>query len=306
MKKIIPETLSQLLPLLPEIPAAPLSEMRFSALGRIYIALHNLVADNDLDDEYGDRAEYRRRIEALTVAGWQSYPLLTDFEARGRMLHMLFSLTYEPFAVAAEGRETACIHAAEALVEEFLDGESTAPRATPASDPRGLADAMRCAADLASPGMVRKATYKRWFQRHIAAWAFALGEDGTWPQLPCDDALRRIGLMNRDSYMFPGSPYDARIRRAYDHYRFEIDVPQHPEELDRKQLRDLGLLYEVAIQGNVWKPEPVRTARIIAFLRNAASQLPAEDDMWVYCLAFAVRDQCEQINVRIQQEATKP
>lgn len=309
MKTIIPDNLIQLLPLLPDIPTASVSEMRFSALGRIYISLYKLVADNSLDEEYGTRAHYERRIRALIDTGWRSYGTLSDIETRGRMLHMLFSLTYEPFAVAEERDEEACIHAAETLIEEYLAAESPESpmcRPIPGPDPRGLADTMRCAADLVNPGMIRKERYKRWFQRHIAAWAATLDGNGIWPRLPYADALRRIGLMNRDSYMFPGSPHDTRIRKAYEHYRLEVDVPQHPEELDRERLRDLGLLYEVAIQGNVWKPDPARTERIIDFLRKAVAPLPPEDDMWIYALAFVVHNLCERIDKRIQLETSRP
>lgn len=62
---IVPQTLQQLLQ---EIPASPVSEMRFSALDRIYVSTCKLIII-DLDDELGGRTRYARRIEALSDAG---------------------------------------------------------------------------------------------------------------------------------------------------------------------------------------------------------------------------------------------
>lgn len=299
---IVPQTLQQLLPLMPEIPTFPVSEMRFSALGRIYVSICKLIVINGLDDELGDRARYARQIEALADAGWQSYCRLSDFESRGRMLHMLFSLTFEPFAVADEHRAKACVRAADALAGEYL----AALRAAGADSLpiRGWADVMRCVADLAFPGMEKRENYRALYRGRLASWGGSLGTDGSWKGLSRSDALRRIGLMNRDSYMFPDGGYDAEARRAYEHYVKHFEYPWDFPTVDPESVRELGLLYEIVVQGNLWSVDEALLDRIVSHLWTfATTRTDRDDDLWVYCLSFAVQHACETLDKAVQSQS---
>lgn len=296
---MIPETLQQLLPLLPEVPAAPVSEVRLSALSRIYISIYKLIVVNDLDAELGDRARYERMIDALFANGWAGYLRLSDFETRGRLLHTLFSLTFEPGAVADEHRAKVCVRAADALVREYLALRGETP---PEVDPAGQADVMRCAADLAFPGMNDRRAYRICYRGRLAAWAAALGKEGSWPGLSRNDALRRIGLMNRDSYMFPEGGYESEARRAFAHYVQGFEFPESPESFGWPEILDLGLLYEILAQGNLWRVDEALVGRIVSEVRNFATRHAGTDaDEWVYCLSILVQHACRQLDEALQR-----
>lgn len=295
---IVPQTLQQLLPLLPEIPASEVSEVRLSALGRIYLSLCTLVVVNGLDEELGERSRYGRLLGALSDTGWRSYRRLEDFEARGRLLHSLFSLTFEPFALAEAPRAAACVRAADALVGEYL---ASTRNAGDAAEPAGWAEVMRCAADLAFPGMCGREAYRGWYRERLASWAGSLGADGSWPGLSRSDALRRIGLMNRDSYMFPEGGYEAEARRAYDRYVRGFELPADSADLEWPDARELGLLYEVVVQGNLWEVDIALAERIVSRLWSfATSRASHEDDLWTYCLSYVVQHACDALDKALQ------
>ncbi len=295
---MIPETLQQLLPLLPEVPATSVSEVRLSALSRIYISIYKLIVVNGLDDELGDRIRYERMIDALFERGWACYSRLKHFEIRGRLLHTLFSLTFEPGAVADEHRAAACIRAADALVREYLATLRTTRKGT---DPEGQADVMRCAADLAFPGRNDRPAYRILYRERLTAWAAALRSDGSWPGLSRNDALRRIGLMNRDSYMFPEGGYEPEARRAFAHYVEGFEFPGSSESCGWPEIFDLGLLYEILVQGNLWRVDEALVGRIVSEVRNFATRHAGTDaDEWVYCLSILVQHACEKYGEALQ------
>lgn len=296
---MIPETLQQLLSHLPEIPDVPISEARLSALSRIYISIYKLIVVNDLDDELGSRIRYERMIDALFERGWACYSRLKHFEIRGRLLHTLFSLTFEPGAVADEHRAAACIRAADTLVREYLATLRTTRKGT---DPEGQADVMRCAADLAFPGRNDRPAYRILYRERLTAWAAALRADGSWPGLSRSDALRRIGLMNRDSYMFPEGGYEPEARRAFAHYVRKSDFPDRPEPAGWPEICELGLLYEILVQGNLWRVDEELVGQVVAQLWNYVTRhRGSDDDAWVYSLSILVQHACEKYGETLQR-----
>ena len=65
-----------------------------------------------------------------------------------------------------------------------------------------------------------------WFAYLMAAadaWAAAFSPADGWQDLPLDEALERIEVMNRISYMLLDHSRDAVIRRAYGHYARRVD-----------------------------------------------------------------------------------
>lgn len=176
------------------------------------------------------------------------------------MFHTLFSLTFEPFAVANARRAADCVRAADALVRKYLFA-SELPWHVAAEVP-GWADVMRCFAYLAFTGMNNCRAYRICYWGRLAAWAAVLGNDGLWPRLSRNDALRRIGLMNRDSYLFPDGGYETEVRRAYEHYVKHFEYSWESPTVDSDAVRELGLLYGIVVQGNLWSVDEALLDRV--------------------------------------------
>ena len=82
------------------------------------------------------------------------------------------------------------------------------------------------------------------------AWAAAFSPVRGWEGLPLDEALERIEVMNRISYMLLDRSRDALLRRAFDYYARRMEGPGRVPASARKQW---DILRE---EGNVLPLEP--------------------------------------------------
>ena len=82
------------------------------------------------------------------------------------------------------------------------------------------------------------------------AWAAAFSPVRGWEGLPLDEALERIEVMNRISYMLLDRSRDALLRRAYDYYARRMEGPGRVPASVRK-LWDI-----LREEGNVLPLEP--------------------------------------------------
>ena len=67
----------------------------------------------------------------------------------------------------------------------------------------------------------------------------SLSPSGEWPGLSLADALRRIELMNRHSYMFLDHTWDRAIGTAFRHYSAEARKSPTLSPSTRELLREL-------------------------------------------------------------------
>lgn len=59
------------------------------------------------------------------------------------------------------------------------------------------------------------------------AWVASLSPEGSWEGLPLTEALDRIEVMNRISYMQLDHSRDTALRRAYEHYAHRLSRLEH-------------------------------------------------------------------------------
>lgn len=131
----------------------------------------------------------------------------------------------------------------------------------------------------------------------VREWASAFSADRGWEGIGDLEALERIGVMNRNSYMFLDTTCDETVRMAFEYYSRALAgremVPLHV----------LGRLYDAAMDGNAY-PIDRRTAGIAADRISALGGIyPDDSDERLYALSYRVCSLCEKIMEEVQQEA---
>lgn len=289
-----PDQLRELFPRLRDESFADASNGRLLSWARIYISLYNLVAFNSLDAVYGDRKIYRRKIDTLFRMLQNRCGSERDAVLRARMIQAMFSLVCGIVAPVDSKRRNACCEAVTALVRDRVHtgGGSLLEQVC----------LCKCLTDLLYPGPVQDDLCYPHLQRQIAEWISGLTADGGWQGVSVDVALERIGVLNRNSYMFLDKRYDGTIRNLFDYYRNRVSVPEESANFDACSLPVLGCLYDVAVQGNAYMIDCELTHRIALLLQHYGDSLPDRTDVWYFCTAYAIDAICEQITGQIQSE----
>lgn len=299
--------LKSLLTALPDTLPDGVSDSALFSLSYIYISVHNLIAVNDLDPEYGNRKLYRNRIHSLQQTCCQRCGRQRPPERRSRMVRLLFSLTKEPVVVFTDGRtEAACQEAALEITRAYWKEREKYPEKLPASPRKEEFDALRCMADLLFALCEYEEEEKKFLhclQQKMARWAQQMDPKGEWPGLFADEALERIEIMNRYSCMFLDSAYDTRIRQAYAHYSSFLSSDRLlTAGRSRENMRTLGLLYEVVMQNLLYPRDRILAAKIAGALEEYGRLFPEGSDERLFCARYVIDHLCE----RIMDERQRP
>ena len=127
----------------------------------------------------------------------------------------------------------------------------------------------------------------------VRRWASLLQPDGTWTGLADVEALERVEVMNRYSYMFLDSRFDDAVRCACGHYA-SLPVPD-AASCGADGLRCLSLCQDLLLQGNAC-PRDAAWARRLAGRFSELSRLcaPHGDDAFYASSCLAVH-LCESL-----------
>lgn len=265
---------------------------RLLSLCRVYTALYDLVVTNGLDGEFGRREEYAERADELLHVFLLKITSTDEPVSRCALISAMYALVCGTTLAAGSRHMDVCREQTIRLLYDYAGADET----------HGLLQTgiCRCISDMLYPEIPEEDACFRFFRTSLREWAEALSAEGCWAGLPFDVALERIGVMNRNSYMFLDRTYDSLAGRAFDYYRRRLAVPSDPGNFDERYLRTLGRLYDAAVEGNAYAPDPALAGRIARFMYDYARMLHGRDDEWLYCASYAVRSLADEITAEVQ------
>lgn len=291
------EPLQSLLPgVLRTRPDVYSSTERLLSFCRVYTALSGAVATSGMEREYSSRGEYAARVDELLRVIRCKIAATDDLASRAALVSAMYALVCETSFVADRNKLDECCGATLRLMEDYAA----------AGKPGGLVQTgiCRCISDMFYPEIPDDACFA-FFRDCVREWADTLSARGCWEDDGFDVALERIGVMNRNSYMFLDKTYDAHIRRASDYYRHRIAIPEEPEDpgnFDGRYLPTLGRLYDLVLEGNACVVDRQIAERVVRFMYRYSHALPAGDDAWFCCMSYVVHHAAEHAAMRTEAE----
>lgn len=288
------EPLQSLLPgVLRTRPDVCSSADRLLSFCRVYTALSEFVAATGLEREYGSKGEHAARVDELLRVICCKTAATDDLASRAALVSAMYALVCETSFVADRNKLDECCGATLRLIEDYAA----------AGKPHGLVQTgiCRCISDMFYPEIPDDACFA-FFRDCVREWADTLSASGCWEDVGFDVALERIGVMNRNSYMFLDKTYDAHIRRASDYYRQRIAIPEDPRNFDGRYLPTLGRLYDLVLEGNACIVDRQIAERVVRFMYRYSHTLPVGDDAWLRCMSYVVHHAAGQAAMRTEAE----
>ena len=274
-----------------------LSDNAVSSLMKIYVALHNLVVTCSLDDTYSDRRIYGAAIDRLYRICRRRCTKRYSFARRSRMTSVLHDSLYGTCrGLGSDQLESCCKYGYDIISTWFGRYATTAARKSEYDVLRNIADWY-----YPVPEEDRNDKVFRYFTERIAAWTAGLDGDCEWTDVPEDEALQRIDILCRNSYMFLDGTHDRQIERLYDRYYARITgrlAAQAGMTID--DCRILSLLYELAMYCMQCEVDYDKTAHIVQLAQEKMRTLPENDDSYLICRAICIDRLCMQKGQEIQ------
>jgi len=154
-----------------------------------------------------------------------------------------------------------------------------------------------CLIDLLYPGPDAGDEYLLLLKRQIAGWIAEMNRDGSWSGVSPDVALERIGVMNRYSYAFLDKTNDRAVNRSFEYFRNSLPVPEDAGNFDENYLYTLVRLYDAAVLGNAYDPDPHLAWRIARFMYDYGRTPFCSDDDRFCCVCCVVCHVAERIDI---------
>lgn len=270
-----------------------LSDSAVSSLMKIYAALHNLVVTCSLDDTYGDRKTYGAAIDRLYHICRRRCSKRYSFERRSRMTSVLYDSLYGTCRDPGSDKVESCCKYGTDLISTWFAAA------------QGLEyDVLRNIAYRYYPVPEEDRNDKafRYFTGRIAAWTAELDGHDEWTDVPEDEALQRVDILCRNSYMFLDGTHDRQIERLYDRYYAQITgrlAAQAGMTVD--DCRTLALLYELAMYCMPCGDSYDKAAHIVQLAQEKMRTLPEDSDAQLICRAVCIDRLCMRKGQEIQE-----
>lgn len=298
--------------LLPEFQSKSfqgISCLKIQSYAQIYLSIHNMVFVNSLDDEYGRREIYRRKLETLVDILLRRCRRdgITE-EEQVRILDTVFYVLYNSSVTIDRETEDYCWERASDLIEHYrprLEDEK--------AESSDVYLVMRLIFyDLygveAADGEACSDTLQT-VLRHLEHWVAGLDAEGHWEGLSEKDALWRISLLCMNSYMQGDDRFDEPTRRAFDYYcvRPLASMGEAEERrLSDEELRRWGHRYAVMQQSGICDPKiPLYMDSIAGFLERQQEHLPDTSFEYMFCSGIAIDSLCRRLTEEVQNSLFK-
>ena len=283
----VEQSLLALLPrLLSAVPSPADSVLRLQAHARLYAAVSRLQAVGAARRVYPDCHAHARMAGAL-VRLLQERLSRTDLPLvdRARLVAALYDLQSEAFPLCPAVSDAPFQEAVPALMDRYVSAEADGVLAE--------ATVCRCLACYFYPDLWDDDEWACLLSDAVCRWASRLQPDGTWPGLSDVTALERIEVMNRYSYLFLDSRFDAAVRRACRRYAslsaFDAALGSSDE------LRCLSLCQDLLRQGNACPRHDAWTLRVAGRFNDLSRICPPHGDAAFYALSGYAVHLCESL-----------
>lgn len=128
---------------------------------------------------------------------------------------------------------------------------------------------------------------------HLSRWAATLDGSGRWPDVSDAEALGRIALLDRCTYLLLDDRYRATAVAAYASYCVGRRLCPAAGPLTSDRLREVVLEYDLILGGTLaGRGDEAHAARLAARLERHIATLPATDDDALLCRSVVVADFC--------------
>ena len=206
------QTLKELLARLLSVAPSPAdSVLRLLAYARLYAAVSRLQAAGAAGRVCPDRRAHDLRAASLVRVlrerlSRSGLPLVD----KARLAAAYHDLRSEAFPFRSSGSDEVFPEAVSSLMDRYSS----------AAEDGVLAEATvcRCLACYFYPDLWDDDEWACLLSGAVRRWASRLRPDGTWPGLTDVEALERVEVMNRYSYLFLDGRFDGAVRRACGRY----------------------------------------------------------------------------------------
>lgn len=271
-------------------PASGDSPLCLSAQAHVHVSLCRLLSVTGLEPECGSRADHVRRCREL--AGFiaeKALPASGSWADRFLLADTLYFLTMEaePFCDAA--RMNRCHDILIGLMEEYtpLWGTPGDCRVEPAL--------CRCLEAYFYPQWEADDAWAVQLRGILEQWCDTLSTEGEWAGLPDAVAWQRLETLNRYSYLFLDTAFDAAVRRACACYVRRTAANSLPVEA-------LYACHVALSQGHLLAGYEACAARVAALLGQRLSRLTPASADGCCCLAVSVEQLCRTVLLACRKE----
>lgn len=268
-----------------------LSDDALVALSGIYSSLQTLTASVDVEGEYGESAEYERRLDTLyeICAGrcGAGYP----FSRRCRMTAVLHRILTLPL----RGTDPEKLRECEGLLRGLSEEWETVPEGERTGEL--VYGMMRCVSDLYGrlPESERESSVLyAWFRRQVGACAWLSDGSGRWDGVDVEESLSRVEMLMRNSNLFLDGSYDGLIAKSCARLSERIlgDYGS-PATCGAGAGRRLFVLYELLARG---AEGSVRAGAetVASCAGRMLEEFACGSDEWLLCASVRVDRLCER------------
>lgn len=272
--------------LMPVVPSPANGVIRLLAYARLYAAVSRLQAVGAAGRVWPDRRAHDRMAASLVRLlqerlSRSGLPLVD----KARLAAAYHDLRSEAFPFRSSGSDEVFPEAVSSLMDRYSS----------AAEDGVLAEATvcRCLACYFYPDLWDDDEWACLLSDAVRRWASRLQSDGTWPGLADVEALERIEVMNRYSYLFLDGRFDAAVRRACVHYASLPAFDAVPGGSD--ELRCLSLCQDLLRQGNACPRDAAWADRLAARFSELSRICSPQADEAFYASACYAVHLCESL-----------
>ena len=275
-----------------------LSDDAVIALSRSYISMQNLVVANGLDSEYGNRKEFEKALDILYGICCKRCRSSQPFDRRSRMIPVLYSIVYMRMQGVELCKSDECEELMAGLINEWIE------RPEAHGEHPSVYGVLRCISDLfyyvAAEDRNSNEVFLG-FKQRIRDWVARMDDAGQWSGISAWEALCRLEIMSRDSYMFLDTSHDAVIERSRTGYC--KSVLEGLRGSNGMLVQNSGLLllmlYEVMMWG-IAAPDYEQVNAIVDRAKRLAEQYPHGSDGWLLYQSTYLDRLCMQVGREMQ------
>lgn len=273
-----------------------LSDSALESLSRIYMAVYNLVTTCALENEYGDGGLFRERINHLLTICRKRCAGDQSLSRRSSLLPVLHHICYGTFCASPANEEAYCSqYADEVIADWFSEYESTGSRTSEYDILRNIANLFYYVPEACKDD--REYVY---FKQRVSEWVATLCADSSWNGLSVHEALERLDVICRNSYMFLDATNDRQIESTFDYYfnRAIAEMSELPN-VAVDDCRTLALLYEVSM----FSMDHDNMKEISSLAETWLRRLAIGSEERLLCLSVYIDNLCMKMAQEIENQA---
>lgn len=197
---------------------AGLSDEELMALSRAYLAVHNAIVADGME-ELGDRDFYREGIDEFYAICRERCHAPMEVVRRIPLVYTLYQLILNVFLRPVDyGQLNECDETAYGVITDYLrEVDAGRLKETPDSV-FGICMNITELLYYVDDEEREQEAMMVYFRGKLAQWMEELGESNHWEGLPEREALQRLTILDRNAGMFLKHEYDEEVERLEGYY----------------------------------------------------------------------------------------